>query len=86
MKEYPVDAATMRKLEHEARAAGRTLAEAIRVTMGGERYGFAVFLFAFGERGEMTYVSNANRRDMVKMLMEFIAKNPPEQTWDEQHG
>lgn len=85
---YPVDPERMRKLEKTAREIGAILGHAIDAheMNDGEHYGFALFVFAFGERGEMTYISNSNRADMVKMLLEFIAANSPEMTWDEQHG
>jgi hypothetical protein len=84
----PVDPAVMRKLEAMARELFRMLDEAT----GGDlrppnpKYGMALFLFSFGAKGELTYISNASRPEMMKMLAEFIAANPPALTWDEQHG
>jgi hypothetical protein len=89
VKEYPVDPERIRLMEQTARdiaaALGRATAQNNK-KFAGEKWGFALFLFSFGERGEMTYVSNADREDMIKMLLEFIAKQPPAKTWDEQHG
>ena len=36
--------------------------------------GFVVLAFKFNEKGEMIYVSNANREDVVKSMEEFIEK------------
>jgi hypothetical protein len=78
----------MREMEASAREIAAVLGRAVKIheQKYGTKTGFALFLFSFYEHGEMTYVSNAQRADMVKMLMEFVAKNPPELTWDEQHG
>lgn len=40
-----------------------------------ENFGFVVLAFKFNEKGEMIYVSNANRQDVVKTMEEFIEKN-----------
>lgn len=37
-------------------------------------WGFALLVFTFGGGGTMTYISNAQRADMVKAMQEFIAK------------
>jgi len=41
-----------------------------------EGYGFVVLVFNFGEgkNNELMYVSNANRKDIVKAMKEFIEK------------
>lgn len=39
-----------------------------------EGFGFVVLAFKFNEKGEMIYVSNANRKDVVKSMKEFIEK------------
>lgn len=79
----PVDPEKMRWLESQARDIGNLLGEAVK--RSGHPHGFALFLFSF-EGAEMTYISNSNREDMVKMLVEFINANSPPLTWDEQHG
>lgn len=35
-------------------------------------FGFALFVFEMSEEGHMNYISNANREDMVKALLEFL--------------
>ena len=37
-------------------------------------FGFALLMFSF-DGPELTYVSNAERKDMLKALKEFIARN-----------
>jgi hypothetical protein len=38
-------------------------------------WGFALFLFSYGENGNMFYISSAQRSDIIKTLKEFIARN-----------
>lgn len=38
------------------------------------RIGFTLFLYDFGADGDLAYVSNGNRQDVVKMLHEFLGK------------
>jgi hypothetical protein len=75
----------MRRMEKACRKLGELLGDNVDIAMG-EHTGFALFLFSFGEHGELTYISNSTRADMIKMLHEFLAANPPAMTWDEQHG
>lgn len=35
--------------------------------------GFCLFMFDFGDKGRMNYVSNAKREDMITAMKEFIA-------------
>jgi hypothetical protein len=49
--------------------------------MGGELkrslpagVGFAVLVFDIGEKGNLAYVSSAERRSMLEAMREFIAK------------
>ena len=39
-----------------------------------EGFGFVVLAFKFNEKGQMLYVSNANREDVVTSMQEFIEK------------
>lgn len=36
------------------------------------RHGFALLLFTFGEEGAATYVSNADRGDMIRAVEEWL--------------
>ena len=35
-------------------------------------FGFALILFDFGERGNLAYMSNGEREDMLRVLQELI--------------
>jgi hypothetical protein len=37
-------------------------------------FGFTLLIFSFGPGGSMFYISNSDRRDMIKAMKEFIAK------------
>ena len=37
-------------------------------------FGFVVLAFRFNEKGQMMYVSNANRENVVNAMKEFIEK------------
>ena len=39
-----------------------------------EDFGFVVLAFKFNEEGQLMYVSNANRADVVKAMEEWIIK------------
>jgi hypothetical protein len=67
-----VDANKLHRMERVNREVGSLIAEAINQSGGG--YGFALFMFAFGEESEMTWISNAQRPDIIAALKEFIAK------------
>lgn len=57
------------ELEEACAALARPLAQALP-----EGVGFALLLFDFGSGGNMAYVSNANREDMLAAQQEMIAK------------
>lgn len=57
-------------LENLCRDIGGVIQGAIPAQSG---VGFALLLFDFGEAGHLTYVSNAQRADMIKALYECIA-------------
>ena len=60
----------------EQRRAIEDVAQAIAGQIGAAvdemnvQVGFALLVFTFGEEGFSTYVSNANREDMIKALRE----------------
>lgn len=37
-------------------------------------WGFGLFLFTYGEKGTMFWISSAERNDMLKALSEWISK------------
>ena len=78
----PVDPKKMRQLEAVCRDIGRMIGQAI--ALEGEPMGFALMVFSF-EGPEFTWISNANRADMVKTMQEFINRNPPDQTSEQRN-
>lgn len=69
----PVDMAKLVRMEKVNREVGGLIGRAIKDSGGG--YGFALFMFSFGDDPEMTWISNAERPDMVRALKEFIEKS-----------
>lgn len=57
------------ELEGHARDIGRTIGGALPKGVG-----FALLVFDFGEDGHMTWISNAQRDDMLRALQEFMQK------------
>jgi len=49
-----------------------------------EKWGFALMIFSF-DGPEFTWISNAQRADMVKTMQEFISRNPPDQVSGERN-
>jgi hypothetical protein len=71
-----VDPKILHTLEEHARQPGRVLREVVDTWAEKAqvpRYGFAVQLFSF-EGPECTYLSNADREDMIKMLEELTER------------
>lgn len=63
------------ELEKKCRAIGHVIARGIELTYGKEKQvGFCFLMFDFGECGHMTYISNAQREDMILALREFAEK------------
>ena len=83
MKEFDGD--KMREIEGLCREIGTLLKGAIE---GSKReYGFALMVFRF-DGPEFTYVSNAQRGDMVKAIREFLVrfeKGEANTTWAERN-
>jgi hypothetical protein len=44
------------------------------------KLGFCLMIFEFNKSGQMNYISNADRRDVVEAMEEFIVKTKG--TWD----
>lgn len=71
-KPNPVQLNKLIRMEKVNREVGALIVEAIEQSGGG--YGFCLFMFSWDTESEMTWVSNAQRPDMIKALKEFIAK------------
>jgi hypothetical protein len=63
---------SLEELERQAREIGRVLKRVLDGTFGARAVGFALLLFDYGEGGHMTYVSSADRQDMIKALEEAL--------------
>ena len=48
-----------------------------------DNHGFVVLAFPFGEspKNRMTYISNADRKDVINAMKEFIIKAGAEEGW-----
>lgn len=57
----------------EAEKTLRQIGELMKESMPAG-YGFAFFLFTYGEGGSLFYISSAQREDMIKLLGEFQTK------------
>lgn len=57
-----------------ARELGRQLKAELEDTTTGPPMGFALWIFDFGDGGFLSYVSNARREDMIKMLREHLKR------------
>jgi len=68
----PVDPKTLHDLEADAREIAHAIDGALN-TAATVRRGFALLIFSF-DGPELTWISNANRADMVRALEEFLAR------------
>jgi hypothetical protein len=66
------------EISNRMRDIGDRIHTAIGETRHKGKMGFALFLFEFGEKGAMFYISDAQRGDMVKVLNEFIERQQKE--------
>ncbi len=60
---------TREELEAHCAALGRTIIECLPKGVG-----CTFMMYDFGEDGNMAYISNGKRKDMIAMLKEFIVK------------
>ena len=56
-------------LEEEARSLGRVIKDVMP-----EGIGYFLLMFTFGEGGWATFVSNAEREDMIKAIEELLQR------------
>lgn len=69
----PIDPERMRFIEHMARDIGHRIGDAINRAGAKKTYGFMLTIFSY-EGSELTYISSAERADMIKLLTEMIQK------------
>lgn len=63
------------EIEAKLKDIGQRVGDAVK----GSNYGFALFLYEFGEGDDkgLFYIANGRREDVVKMLHEFLDRNKP---------
>lgn len=59
--------------EEVVKSKMQTIAKKVQEELPND-FGFVVLTFKFNELGQMIYVSNANREDVIKSMKEFIKK------------
>lgn len=66
----------MTNREEQAANALQSIAKEIKEKLP-EKMGFALLTYEFGEGEDkrMMYVSNSNREDVIKAMLEFVDKN-----------
>lgn len=66
----------MTKREQAANDALQAIAKEIKQKLP-EKMGFALLTYEFGdaENKRMMYISNSNREDVIKAMLEFVDKN-----------
>lgn len=63
------DRRTLKEMEKKCREIGQSIGDRLQ-SSGYRGIGFALLLFDFGPGGFSTYISNAQRADMIKALRE----------------
>lgn len=72
-----------RKLEAAAQQVASALDEALPKMLGvTERVGFMLLVFEFGPRGNLAYISNAQREAMITAVREWLARQEAGLTTD----
>lgn len=64
---------TREELVKRCKEVGEAIAEGIKGS-GIEGVGFALLIFDFGGGGNLAWISNAQREDMLEALKEFMEK------------
>ncbi len=64
----------LRRMERAAKSIGELVGGAVELECGTRKVGFVLALFEFGDGGWMTYVSNAQRDDIIEFLDELKTK------------
>lgn len=58
----------------EVKAAGEALADVIAGALP-PNHGFALLIFEWGDEGNLSWISNADRDDMIATMKDFIARH-----------
>lgn len=62
-----------KEIEEIVKSKMQTIADKVKEELP-DGFGFVVLSFVFDNPGQMMYVSNANREDIVKAMKEWIEK------------
>lgn len=65
--------ASRTELEDTSRGMARALDEFLKDRFG-RRMGFSLFVFEFGEKTNLSYMSNGSREDMIAVVKEWLAR------------
>jgi hypothetical protein len=71
-KPKPIRPAVLREMESDARSLAQLLDTGLNPD-GERKAGFGLLIFSF-EGSELTWISNAERSDMIRMFEELLAK------------
>ena len=69
----PLDERVLHYIESEIKLIGRVVDAGLNPDRSAKKYGFAIMLFSF-DGPEFTWLSNAERADMIKALEEMLLK------------
>lgn len=61
------------KLEEEVKTKLQEIGKNIKLEIP-KNFGFVLLTFAFNAKGQLMYVSNAKREDVIEAMKEFIEK------------
>jgi len=62
------------ELEEQSKELGRLIDIGLNHGTGQKKIGFALLIFDFGENGDLAYISNGRRENMIKAMQECIQK------------
>lgn len=71
MSDKPIRPEVMKRIEANARKLGHVIGGSINALGQAKETGFALVIFSY-EGSELTYVSSAEREDMIKALTELL--------------
>lgn len=61
------------QVEEKVKGKMQTIARKVKEELP-KNWGFIVLTFEFGEKGQLVYVSDADRKDVIEVMKEFIEK------------
>lgn len=61
------------QVEEKVKGKMQTIARKVKEELP-KNWGFIVLTFEFGEKGQLVYASDADRKDVIEVMKEFIEK------------